>query len=199
VVLNYNLSDDVSLFGGPVLGFAGETDADWGDSFIGGGVVGGTYAISKELRLGGGVGIISQIEDDVKVIFVPVVEWKISDQWRVSTAGGSASGNLGVALTGIELIWSLSEKWQLSLGGAYKYSRFRLNDEGPAPDGVGEGESWPLWLRLVWNVTDRIQLEGVTGLMLGAEISLDDSAGNGLVNSDYDGGYFFGVLGSVRF
>jgi hypothetical protein len=51
----------------------------------------------------------------------------------------------------------------------------------------------------VWNVTDRIQLEGVTGLMLGAEISLDDSAGNGLVNSDYDGGYFFGVLGSVRF
>lgn len=198
-ILNYSVSDDFSLFGGPILGFAGETDADWGDSFIGGGVAGGSYAFSKNLRLGGGVGVISQIEDDVKVILVPVVEWKLSDNWRISTGNTSNSSDLGVALTGIELIWTLSDKWQLSLGGAYSYSRFRLNDDGPAPDGVGEDESWPLWLRAVWNVTDRVQLEGIGGLMLGGEISLSTSAGSVVESSDYDGGYFLGVMGSVRF
>jgi hypothetical protein len=199
VILNYNVSDDFNLFGGAIFSFSGETGADWGDSFTGGGVIGGSYALSRDLRLGGGLAIVSQIEDNVKVIYIPVVEWKISDTWRISSGSTSNSSNLGVALTGVELIWTLSDKWQVSLGGAYDYSRFRLDDTGIAPDGVGEDRGWPIWLRAVWNITDRVQLEGVGGVILGGELTLENSGGSQIVSSDYDAAYFVGVLGSVRF
>jgi hypothetical protein len=198
-VLSYDLSNDLSAFGGPVLQFSREDGADWGDSFTGGAILGASYECSDDLTLGGGVGVVSQIEDDVRFFPIIIVNWKISDTLRVASGGSAASSRADIGLTGVELVWTPIERWEFAIGAAKEFNRFRLSEDNAIADGVGEDEYFPLWLRASCDVNDDISLSAMAGISLNGQIKLEDSDGDSIDEDDYDPAPFIGVFGSVRF
>jgi hypothetical protein len=196
--LSVDLNDRFNVFAGPVFQFSRESGADWTDGFIGGGIGGVTYRVHDHLFLGGGLGVVSQIEDDVRLFPIIIVEWQISRQWRISSRGASG-GRTSVEFTGIEAIYSPTDEWEFALGGGSSFSRFRLDDDLPASDGVGEDESTPVWLRASWKPNETFSLDAIGGVSFGGELKLEDDDGDNIATSDYDAAPFVGVFGSVRF
>ena len=194
-IFTYTLTDRWSIFGGPVLQSARESGADWGDSFIGGGVLGASYRFTDDLTLGGGLIVVSQIEDDPRLSPIVIVHWKINDSLSLENRiGSSASGQ-----PGIELIYAPLPQWEFAVGGSSQFARFRLDDAGIAPNGVGQDEGTPFWLRVGYIPSPRVHIEGVAGLLLGGKLRLEDSNGNRITTQNYDSPLFVGLFGSVRF
>jgi hypothetical protein len=194
-ILTYDFSTTWGFFGGPIVQFARESEADWGDSVIGGGVIGATYKLSDNLTVGGGVWAVTQIEDDPRVFPIIVLHWKLTDSLRLSNqTTANAAGR-----TGIELIWSVGRHWDLAIGVAKYFSRFRLDDDGVAPDGVGQDESLPVWFRASCDITDHIRIDALAGLNAFGELRLEDSSGHKIADTDYDAAPFVGVFATVRF
>lgn len=195
---SFQTDDRWTIFGGPVFQFSRESGASWGDAFTGGAIIGATYVVHDHLLIGGGLGVVSQIEDDVRFFPIIIVEWEINDQWRISSRGASG-GRTSIEFTGVELIWSPARHWDFALGGGSSFSRFRLDDDGMAPDGVGEDESTPIWLRASYRPSSQVTFDAVAGMGFGGKMKLDDERGNRVVGSDYDSPFFIGLFGSIRF
>jgi len=195
MVVNLDLTDELGVFGGPVFKFARESGADWGDSFTGGGVIGASYQFNSDLVVGGGLGFVSQIEDDIRVFPIIVVEWAFADDWRIS----SRSFDQANFANGIELVYTASKDWELAVGGGFRQARFRLDDSGLAPDGVGEDESLPVWFRASWNTTPNVRLSGLVGMVTGGELKLEDDDGDNIDTVDYDATWVLGIFGKISF
>jgi hypothetical protein len=184
-----------SVFGGPDVQFANETGADWDDGISGGGFFGATHRMSDRLVLGGGVGVTTQIEDDVQVFPIFIVEWGITDQLRVST---------GISRTlsrrnGAEIIWTPIKRWEFAIGAAYETRRFRLDDDGFAPDGVGEDEFYPIWARVSYRFDRSWEISLHGGLDAFGEMTIEDDDGRTIEDGDYDSAPFLAATVQIRF
>ena len=188
-------TDDWAIFGGPLFRFAMETDADFEDSFTGGGLVGASHRFSDELLIGAGLGVVSQIEDSNRFFPVFILDWEILDDLRL-TSRTSASA---VGRTGIELVYSATREWDIAIGGAYETRRFRLDSDGVAPDGVGKETGYPIWARLSYGANPNLDLNLYAGIVVGGDLSLDDSSGHQLGSEDFEPAGLFGVSASIRF
>ena len=139
--------------------------------------------------------MVSQIEDDPRIWPILILQWKINDVLRVANrTATSVSGRPGV-----ELIYAPLPQWEFAVGGASQFSRFRLDDSGIAPNGVGQDESMPLWLRASYNAGQRVRIDAFVGMSIGGELTLQDSGGHKITNQDYDAPLSVAVFGSVRF
>ena len=194
--LAYRIDDQWGVRGGGLVMLSREVDADWGDSFTGGGTLGVDYRHSKTLFVSAGLGVVSQIEEDVKVIPMLALQWVPADHWAVRAGSVPVSGG---ALAGAEVAYQFAEQWELGLGVLYRHDRFRLDDSGPAPDGVGDEEFLPVRVRVAWAFHPRITLHFIGGVALGGELKLDDQNGNTLREEDYDPAPYLGVRVSGRF
>ena len=193
--VSYKATSEWTVFAGPVFQFSHESDGDIGDGFTGGGFIGASYVFSRQLVLGGGFGVVSQIEDDARVFPVLVVHWQILDHLRLtSQTAGSGSG-----IAGLELVYDWRAGWEVAFGGTYAFRRFRLDDQGVAPDGVGEETGIPLHLRVSHRLREDLHLDLYGGITLGGELKLQDSAGSGIASQDYDGTPFVGLALRLRF
>ncbi len=192
---SYEATNEWTVFAGPVFQFSHESNGDIGDGFTGGGFIGASYVFSRQLVLGGGFGVVSQIEDDARVFPVLVVHWQIRDHLRLtSQTAGSGSG-----VAGLELVYDWGNDWEVAFGGSYTFRRFRLDDEGVAPSGVGEETGIPLHLRVSGRLQEDLHLDLYAGVTLGGELRLEDSGGSGIATADYDGTPFVGVSLRLRF
>ena len=188
--LRYQLSERWGIFGGGVFLSSLETGADWGDSLSGGGLIGVDFRPSKTLFVSLGVAVISQIEDDVIVTPSVILDWQPYDRWAVRVGAVPASG--GAATAG-EVAYRVADPMDIGLGLLYNQRRFRLDDSGPAPEGVGEDNTVSLRLRLGWNFTPQIALHLLVGAALGGEVRLEDRNGNRITKQDYDPAPFVGL------
>lgn len=188
--LRYQLSEQWGVFGGGVFIFSSETGADWGDSFSGGGLVGVDFRHSKSLFVSLGVAVISQIEDDARVTPMVGLNWLPSERWAVRVGAVPASGGAALAA---EVEYRVAQPVEIGLGLLYHQRRFRLDDSGPAPEGVGEDSNLPLRLRVGWDITPRIALHLLGGVVLGGEVQLDDRNGNHINKQDYDPAPYVGL------
>jgi hypothetical protein len=188
--LKYQLSDQWGVFGGGLFISAAETGADWGDSFSGGGLVGVDFRRSKSLSVSLGVAVITQLADDARLTPMVSLNWLPSERWAVRLGAVPASG--GAAAAG-EVAYRVARPVELGLGLLYNQRRFRLDDSGSAPDGVGEDNNLPLRLRLGWDITPHVALHFLGGVALGGEVRLDDRNGNRLNKQDYDPAPYIGL------
>jgi hypothetical protein len=188
--LRYQLGEQWGVFGGGVFMFAPESGADWGDSFTGGGLVGVDYRHSKTLFVSLGVAVTSQIEDSARVTPSVIVTWLPSQDWAVRVGAVPASG--GAAVSG-EVAYRVAKPLEIGLGLLYNQRRFRLDDSGPVPHGVGEDNTMPLRLRLGWDITPQISLHALAGAALAGKVQLDDRNGNRINKQDYDPAPYIGV------
>ena len=188
--LRYGLNEQWGIFGGGVFIFSPETEADWGQSFTGGGMVGADYRPSKNFFVSLGVAVISQIENDPRVTPIVGLNWLPYEQWTVRVGAVPASG--GAAATA-EVAYRIVRPVELGLGAVYNQRRFRLDGSGVARDGVGEDTSLPVRVRVGWNINQNISLQFLGGVALGGQLELDNSNGNRLRRQDYDPAPYLGV------
>lgn len=187
-ILAIDTSDQWTVFGGPVVQFARESGADFDDGMIVGGLLGASYHFSRNFSIGGGFMVVSQIEDDPRGFPLFVIDWKFLDHWRVSTQMAySPSG-----INGLELSYDAGGGWDVGAGIAMQFKRFRLDDHGRAPDGVGQDEAMPFWIRLGYALNSTSRFDLIAGLNLDGELRLEDDDGDRVATNDYDDAPFFG-------
>jgi hypothetical protein len=193
--LQYRTEGRWTLFAIPTLRFAAEKRADLEDGRYGGILGGASYRFSERLSLGPGFGIFSEIEDDTSLFPVLLIDWKISDGLRLETGRGfAASRGPGIALN-----WTPDAHWTLSLGARYESFRFRLDDQGTAPGGVGEKRAFPLFLAAKRRIGADVTLAAIVGAELGGRLRLEDRDGALLSESDYDAAPMAGATLRIDF
>ncbi len=185
--------DTWSMFAGGTVTFAAASGASWDDAVMWGGVVGATYQINERVRVGVGVGVSSRLEDDVRFIPVPVIDWQISDSWRLRTVDRT------IDIRGLELAYQATEALELFVLAGWASREFRLDDDGANPGGVFREQRVPVLGGVTWTFAPQASLEVAAGVDAWSSYEVLDSDGDELVDVDADPS-LVGWLGlSVRF
>ncbi|MCI0631825.1 MAG: hypothetical protein L0Y44_14355 [Phycisphaerales bacterium] len=193
-VFTWSATDRARIFAGPVAQISREFEADWDDGLIGGGVIGGSYTFDNGLTLGGGLVITTQIEDDVRVDPILILNYQVTDELRLVSQTTNA-----LRLTGVELVYQSTKGLEFALGVANQFSRFRLDDDGVAPGGVGQDESLPFWFRATYDLSSTAKIDGIVGFNTLGEVRLEDANGNFIDEREYDATPFLGVFVNFTF
>lgn len=176
-------------FVGGSIGLSHEEGADLGDALHAGVFGGVMYNLSESVRIGGLLGVRSRIEDDPWFIAVPTIDWQIDPQWRLTNAGKP----------GLTLFYSPSEQWTLSLGAWYESRDFRLDSNGPVPDGVGRDQSVPIALGATFRPTSNMTLDFGAGVRVLGNLELENSTGGRVADIDVDPAAFLSFAVGVKF
>lgn len=189
------IDDHWQAFAGGVFRFARETGADWGDGFEGGGAFGVSYSFNDSLTLGGGLGIITQVEDGLLYYPIVVADWKIIDRLvlttRISTGWANESG--------VELVYDWTDHWDVGVGASYDYQRFRLNDDGPVPGGAGKFTALPFYGFVNWEPMPSFNASLYVGLNTMGEVEAINSNGSVTASENYGIGFVLGAQGTISF
>jgi len=183
------MNDTTSWFVGGGISFSGEEDADFGDGF-GWSLTGGfEYKQNDTLSYGLGVLVKSQLEDDVLVVPVPIITWKMDERWTL------ASQRAGLRLT-----YKSSDTLSYGISGEYRSQSFRLDDTHvSAPEGMGTHRRIPVAIFAQYKANDRIVIDASVGAALGGELEFLDMNGNDLAKQDIDPGVFGSITVSFKF
>ena len=191
----YSAGDRWSLFALPRLRYAAEEDADLGDGREAGLLAGASYRFSDRLSIGPGIGVFSEIESGTDVFPILLVDWKITDTLNLETGRGLAASRG----PGVTLRWTPAGDWSFGLAARYEKRRFRLDDDGPAPDGVGEDKAVPLALTATYAPGPRFRFSVVAGAEIAGNLRLETRDGDRLASEDYDPAAFAGLVVSASF
>jgi hypothetical protein len=182
------------LFISPSAEYARESGADWSTALIYGGVVSAGKRISDDLTIGMGAGVFYRLEE-TRVFPLLTVSWNISEQWRL--ANPLRTGPTGPA--GLELIYAAATGWDLGFGSAYRSTRFRLDDQGVAPRGVGEVRGAPTWVRLSRSLGPDIKANLYGGTVFGGKLSIENERGGSLGAESFGPAPFAALTVTARF
>jgi hypothetical protein len=190
--VTYRASNRWSIFGAPLLQFNAESGANLSKGLMGGGIFGASYTVNETLTLGAGMGGISQIEDNALVFPVVFFHWRIHDRWQLGMRGNTARG-------GVEISYRIRDNLETAIGASYAFHRFRLDDEGVAPNGVGETSSLPLTARASYQFHPNISLEVYGGVAVAGNLRLEDQDGHRILKTDVDPAPLAGIVVTAAF
>ncbi len=168
---------------------SGERGADFSDTMMFGVGGGFEYTFSEKFSAGPGFLVMSQLEDDVLVLPLVTFSWKISERWSAGTRVGTGSG-LGAG-GGVQ--YQATDSLAVFGGVGYQSHRFRLDEDGATPDGVGEVTGVPVTLGFTWTASPQVSLSARGGWMFAQEYTLDDEDGDELREIDADSAPFLGA------
>ena len=191
--LTYLCNEKWSLTGGPILQLSAESGADVGDSLTGGGTAAIGYKWSDTGSIAVGVLVTSQIEDDALVQPFVILNFGITDNLSFSMDASSSRGG------SLELTYALGEKWDLGIGGGFRRERFRLDDNGPVVDGVGEEEALELKVSVAYQFSNSFAIEAYGGSTVDGDLRIETAGGTKIADTDYDDGGFGGVRIKLAF
>ncbi|MBT5433262.1 MAG: hypothetical protein P8Q36_06235 [Alphaproteobacteria bacterium] len=166
-----------------------EEGADFDDGVTGTLIAGASYKVSGDLKLGAGLGVSSEIEDDVSFFPLLMIDWQMTQSLTLSTRGASRVVD-GPQAT---LRWQADDAWALALGAGYESFRFRLDDSGAAPGGVGQEEAFPVFASVTYGNPRAFEVFAFGGYKLGGELTLENASGTTVYASDYDEAPFVGA------
>ena len=172
----------------PSVRWSAETDASLSSALTYGAVFGGSYAFNRGLILGLGGSAFRDIEQERFFPFL-MIRWQITPKWLL--ANPFRPGPAGPA--GLEVSYTPNDRWQFGLGGAWRSFRFRLDGEGIAPDGVGENNFIPAYLRATRTILPQLGIDFYAGALFGGELVVEDDKGSKLVSDQHDTAPFLGL------
>ena len=179
----------------PSIRTISEDNADLGQSMVGGIITGISYQVRPGLSIGPGFGVLTQLEDSVNVFPIVLVDWAMSEKFKLQTGRGfGASQGPGLVLT-----YALSDSWNLMIGGRMERFRLRLNSNGRVPNGVGQDRKASVSVGAQYAMGKLGFITLYTGINLSGELELNDAVGNEIVATDYDSTPFVGLNASIRF
>lgn len=172
---SFYFSENLGTYGGLILGAGGEPGADVGDSLIYGAFGGFNYQIAKDVWIGAGLGVSTQLEDDVLYVPLVTIDWKINDQLSLEANGLSG-----------KLTYAIDKQWSIFAEGSYQLRRYRLDDDSIVPDGVLADDSIPIGVGVSYAPSDNITLSLVGGAVVWREIEFIDDDENEIASEDAD-------------
>jgi hypothetical protein len=175
VPLFYSLTDKWKIMLIPIGQFTGEDGARFGDALAYGGVAGISYVFGPKLELGLGLAGFYNLAE-ATIFPYPILRVKISDRIRVSNPFRTSPA--GPA--GVEISYILNDRWEAGCGWAYRSPRFRLEYNGPIPNGIGEYRNVPIFLRLSYKLLPTVRIDGYGGASFFNKIYINDREGNEL-------------------
>jgi hypothetical protein len=190
----YSFKEKWQLVIVPTAQFSGEFGARVNQAMVYGGAAGISYTFGPKVTLGVGVAGYADLEE-ARVFPFPIVKLKLSDRirltnpFRVSPAGPA----------GLELSYGLTKKWEVGLGAAFRSYRFRLDYDGPLPNGIGEYNTIPVFARLSYKPLPVVSIDLYAGASLLNKIYVEDSEGNELYRTKHDVAPLLGATLSGRF
>jgi hypothetical protein len=189
------LGDDWMVMAVPTIRTITEDFEGFEQDLTGGGIFGTSYQFSPRLKIGPGFGILSQIEDQTSVFPVVLIDWSITDKWALQTGRGfGASQGPGLSLS-----YDVSDSWSLTLSGRFDRYRFRMDQKGALPGGIGEDRNASFYLAAGYVLNPLVQLDFFTGLTFAGELSVDDVTGNEIMERNYDATPLVGANVRLRF
>jgi hypothetical protein len=108
--------------------------------------------------------------------------------------GVSSSQGPGVALG-----YKASEQWTFGLSTRRENEEFRLDDDGPAPGGIGKDKSLPLVATVAWQPNKTIELAMFAGFQFAGQLKLKDAQDVLISETDYDPAPIYGATFELRF
>lgn len=193
--LVHPLDETFTFIGGGGVEWAAEDGADFGESATLGGFAAVAWKTSDDLTLTLGVGVSDRLEDDVRVLPFVGVEWRFAENMRLSsTEIGRALGSGQGA--GLGVVYESNEELSLVVGAAFSGRQFRLDEDGPLPDGVLQDDRIVTGLGVVWRPEANIVVRGGAGAAVWSNIETLDSSGTTVGDEDGDPAPF--ITASVR-
>ena len=192
----FRASETATVFLSPQVRWDYESGADRSDSTTYGLFAGVAWKISDSLTIGPAFGAYSQLEESGADVFPAIlVDWDITDRWNLNTGAGlGATGGPGLTLG-----YKLSDTSRIALSARSESVRFRLDDKGLAPDGVGEDESIPVVISYQYNPNPGLSLSAFVGAEFDGQLKLDDASGNQISRQSYDTAPLGGLAVRFRF
>ncbi len=190
VSIRHSLNNKWTFMISPEINFSGEAGAEIGDSLTYRGIAGFTYNINKDLFVGTGIIATTRIEDDFIAFPGAILNWRINEKLILSSIISNVRTELGPRLT---INYFANRKLSGSLSIGYEFRRFRLDDEGVAPDGVGDIKLMPVWVSAGYNLTDYARAEIYTGTAFFGELELEDRKGDRIQKDDFEPLIFVGA------
>lgn len=182
------LNDTTNWFALAAVGLAAEDGADLSEAIVYTGAAGFVTKASDTFSWGLGILVRSQLEDDVLVIPLPQIRWAISDKWTLESQRA-----------GLRLGYAHSETLTYGLQGEYMSRSFRLDEDGPIPDGMGTDRRVPIAFFADYKPAPNVTLSGQIGAAVLGNIELLDEAGNDLTDEDVDPSLFLGLGAKITF
>lgn len=184
------------IFVAPGLRYDYENGADRDDGRTWGAFAGVAWRFSETLTLGPAFGAYTEIgSDDLDVFPAILVDWQITDRARLTT-GPTVGATQG---PGLAFDYAVTEDLRLGVAGRFENIRFRLNDDGPAPGGIGQDRSFPVVFTLDYTPFPGSRLAAFAGAEFGGELRLEDASGAVVETRDYDPAPILGVAFRIGF
>jgi hypothetical protein len=180
------------LIGGDIES-RGEEGASFEKTLAYDGIVGFRFFASEQLTLGFTLGIRTRLEDNPQFIPVPVVDWDIAPEWHLET------DNDWDRLGGLLSYSPKDSRWVFALRGGYEFRDFRLDRDGPLPNGVVRDNEAYASLAATFKPTKRIELIAEGGVNFGGEFKIFDSGGNEQRTINVDAGPFVALQARFTF
>lgn len=180
------LNERFGIYGGAVLSFGGEPDADVADGLTYGAFIGFNYKVADNVWIGTGIGVTTQLEDDL--LFVPLItlDWTIHDRLSLSAEGLS-----------VKLAYKVDDQWTVFLDGRYEFRQFRLNDNAIVPEGVLSDESIPVTIGVTYSPSDSVSMSLAGGAVVWREVRFFDDDENELTHDTADITPFIAVSAKI--
>lgn len=192
--LSFALRDGWSVGIAPSVDWFRENGAKTSESLVWGATISAVKRFADGNVLGLGVAAFDGLEETALFPF-PVVDWRIAPRWRLINP--LAAGPTGPA--GLELDYLFDSGWTLGAGAAWRKVRYRLSEEGPAPNGVGEISGAPIFLRASREFERMYTLNVYAGVVAAGELRVEDAGGNLLRTDDFDMSPILGFNITARF
>ena len=140
------------------------------------------WQITDNLRIGAGIGVTSQLEDDAETFPIVSLDWQISDSFNFRTEGSWLQGGNAT------LLWGPNEAIRIAFSAGYERNRFRLDDNGFQSDrnGIGEVTAVPLEVGLRFRLFERAFFDFRLGLAVAGQLRVENDNGHKLYEEDYD-------------
>lgn len=179
-------NEDIRWFAGGALNSSGERGADF-DGTLTYSLIGGvSFQVAEGVWVGPGIAASKRIEDGFAFVPIPIVEWRINDEFSLSTAEA-----------GLVLEYTPVDEWTFSLKGQYNRRQYRLNDEGPAANGVVTEQRVPLLAGVEWNPSRSASISLEAGPTLFTEYELSRPGVN--IASDSADSFIIAFRAQFRF
>ena len=173
--LSHNLNDKWTFIISPGINFSGESGSTFGESLTYRGIAGLTYKINEELLVGPGIIATTRLEEDFIAFPGLIINWKINDNTILSSIITGIRPELGPVLS---INHFFNRKLSGSFSISYEFSRFRLDDEGISPDGIGDVIALPVWISLGYYLSKSLKFEVYTGTAFLGEMELENDKGS---------------------
>ncbi|MES0861832.1 hypothetical protein ABLN87_05695 [Ruegeria sp. SCPT10] len=196
VPLRFQAGQRTSVFISPQVRWDYQSGAELSDGRTYGVFAGIAWSVSESLTIGPALGAFTQLEDSgVEVFPALLVDWDINDRWNLNTGSGIGATR-GPGLT---LSYAMNGDFSLSLSARSEKIRFRLDDSGLAPNGIGEDQSIPVVASLNYTPNPGLSVTVFAGAEFDGRLTLEDETSTEISRQSYDTAPLVGLAFRLRF